>query len=161
MSAYHVAQLNVGQAVAPMDSAGDGRLRRPARRDQRLGEDSPGFVWRLKGDGRDIVDLQVGDDPLYIVNLTVWTSIDHLHAFTYRSDHKTVFKRRFDWFERHGPTERRVLWWVAGRDDPDARGCRAAAAPPPRPRPDARVVHVQAPLPPAPGRCRWTGRRRS
>ena len=110
MSAYHLAQLNVGQAVAPMDSPEMADF--VARLDEinRLGEDSPGFVWRLQGAGGTSSELQVGDDPLYIVNLTVWESIDHLFEFTYRTDHKTVFKRRFDWFERYGRPSV-CLWW--------------------------------------------------
>jgi hypothetical protein len=47
---------------------------------------------------------------LVIVNLTVWDSLDGLFSFTYRSDHKAVFARRFDWFERSsGPNV--VMWW--------------------------------------------------
>ena len=49
----------------------------------------------------------MSDDPLFIVNLGVWSSIDALYDFTYRSDHKTVFKRRHEWFEA-GRTEHRA-----------------------------------------------------
>lgn len=75
-----------------------------------LAERSPGFVWRLMGAGGNATDLKVGNDPLVIVNLTVWESPDDLFQFTYRSDHKVVFARRFEWFERRsGPSV--VLWW--------------------------------------------------
>lgn len=41
---------------------------------------------------------------------SVWASIETLYDFTYRSAHKTVFKRRHEWFERmSGPNT--VLWW--------------------------------------------------
>lgn len=75
-----------------------------------LAERSPGFVWRLQGESGNATDLKYDDDPLFIVNLTVWESPDDLFDFTYRSDHKTVFARRFEWFERSaGPNV--VLWW--------------------------------------------------
>ena len=75
-----------------------------------LAERSPGFVWRLEGPSGNATDLRVGDDPRVIVNLTVWDSADDLFAFTYRSDHRSVFARRFEWFERwDGPSV--VLWW--------------------------------------------------
>lgn len=75
-----------------------------------LAERSPGFVWRLKGASGNATDLKVADDPLVIVNLTLWDAPDDLFAFTYRSDHKTVFARRFEWFERSsGPSV--VMWW--------------------------------------------------
>lgn len=110
MSDYDLAQLNVGRSVAPMD---DPRMADfVARLDEinRLAERSPGFVWRLQGDNGNATGLKVNEDPLFIVNLTVWESADALHAYTYRSDHKTVFARRFDWFERaSGPNV--VLWW--------------------------------------------------
>jgi hypothetical protein len=75
-----------------------------------LAERSPGFVWRLQGPGGNATDVRVGDDPRVIVNLTVWESVDELFAFTYRSGHREVFARRFEWFERwDGPSV--VLWW--------------------------------------------------
>ena len=75
-----------------------------------LAERSPGFVWRLQGENGNATELRFDEDPLFIVNLSVWESLDDLFAFTYRSDHRTVFARRFVWFERSvGPNV--VLWW--------------------------------------------------
>ena len=45
------------------------------------GEQSPGYVWRLQSDSGDATDIQVFDDPLVIVNLTLWESLDALKAF--------------------------------------------------------------------------------
>ena len=108
--AYQVAQLNVARAVAPLD---DPRLADfMARLDEvnALAERSPGFVWRLKGASGNATDLEVVDDPRVIVNLTTWESIDDLFAFTFRTDHRTAFARRSDWFERwDGPSL--VMWW--------------------------------------------------
>jgi hypothetical protein len=107
---FHLAQLNVGRAVAPMD---DPRMADfMARLDavNALAERSPGFVWRLKSEAGNATDIKVSDDPLFIINLTVWETPDDLFAFTYRSDHKAVFARRYEWFERaNGPNV--VLWW--------------------------------------------------
>ena len=83
-----------------------------------LAERSPGFVWRLQGENGNNTDLKVSADLLFIVNLSVWESIGHLHAFTYASGHKTVFARRFDWFERRdGPNH--VMWWLPKGTIPD------------------------------------------
>ena len=110
MADQHLAQLNVARAVAPID---DPRLAGFVERlDEinRLAEASPGFVWRLASPAGNATDLHPTGDPLVIVNLTVWESPEALHAFTYRSDHRTVFARRFDWFERWpGPSI--CLWW--------------------------------------------------
>jgi len=110
MTAYQVAQLNVGRAVAPLDDAVMADFMHWLDAINALAERSPGFVWRLQGDSGNNTDLKVSDDPQFIVNLSVWESIDALHSFTYRSDHRTVFRRRHEWFERLGrPTL--VLWW--------------------------------------------------
>ena len=108
--AFHLAQLNIGRAVAPMD---DPRMADfMARLDaiNALAERSPGFVWRLQSEAGNATDIKVSDDPLFIINLTLWGSPGDLFAFTYRSDHKAVFARRYEWFERAtGPNV--VLWW--------------------------------------------------
>jgi heme-degrading monooxygenase HmoA len=110
MTSYHLAQLNVGRAVAPMDDEQMADFVARLEEINALAEQSPGFVWRLQTEAGNATDIKVSDDPLFIVNLTVWETPDDLHAFTYRSDHKTVFARRFEWFERaSGPNL--VLWW--------------------------------------------------
>ncbi|HET9344869.1 MAG TPA: DUF3291 domain-containing protein [Candidatus Limnocylindrales bacterium] len=115
---HHIAQLNIGRAVAPLDSPQLADFMNWLDEINALAEQSPGFVWRLQGDNGNNTDLKVSEDPLFIVNLSVWESIDDLHAFTYRSDHRTVFARRFDWFERaDGPNV--VLWWQPAGTVPD------------------------------------------
>lgn len=110
VSSHHLAQLNVGRSVAPMDDPRMADFVAWLDEINRLAERSPGFVWRLQGDNGNATDLKFSDDPLFIVNLTVWTSPEALHDYTYRSDHKAVFARRYEWFERAtGPNV--VLWW--------------------------------------------------
>jgi len=108
---WEIAQLNVGRALAPMDHAVMADFMARLDEINALAERSPGFVWRLQGASGNNTDLKVdGSDPLFIVNLSVWASLEELHAFTYRSDHRTVFARRYDWFERReGPNT--VIWW--------------------------------------------------
>ncbi len=77
-----------------------------------LAETSPGFVWRLVGDGTNdatgLRDPRLGNQ---IVNLSVWESRDALWEYVYRSGHLDVLRRRADWFEL--PTKAHlVLWWV-------------------------------------------------
>ena len=76
-----------------------------------LGDASPGFVWRLQDEFGAATTIRAFDDPLMIVNLTVWESIEALRAFAYRSDHVEFLRRRREWFEPlDGPSL--VLWWV-------------------------------------------------
>ena len=137
MPEYEIAQLNVGRAVGPMD--GEAMRDFADRLDEinALAEASPGFVWRLKGDNNNATDLKFTDDPRFIVNLTVWRSIDDLWAFTYASSHNQLFKRRFEWFERYGGAEHGHVVAARGHDPRHPRRARpaAAASPSTAPRP--------------------------
>lgn len=107
---WEIAQLNVGRTVARLD---DPRLAGFVDRLDEinaLAERSPGFAWRLQSDSGNATDIKVSDDPLFIVNLTVWSSVEALFDFAYRSDHRSVFAQRFEWFERW-PGPNVVLWW--------------------------------------------------
>ena len=114
---HQIAQFNVARAVAPLDDPRMAGFMTRLDDVNALAERSPGFVWRLQGASGNATDLRVGDDPLVIVNLSVWESVDDLFAFTYRSDHRNLFARRFEWFERwDGPSV--VLWWQPARTIP-------------------------------------------
>lgn len=115
---WEIAQLNVGRAVSPLDEAPMAEFMARLDEINALAERSPGFVWRLQGDGGNNTDLKVTADPLFIVNLSVWASLEDLHAFTYRSDHRTVFARRYEWFERRA-VPNTVIWWQPAGTIPD------------------------------------------
>jgi antibiotic biosynthesis monooxygenase (ABM) superfamily enzyme len=115
---YQIAQLNIGRAVAPLDDPRLADFMAWLDEVNALAERSPGFVWRLQGENGNNTDLKVSDDPQFIVNMSVWASIEDLRAFTYRSDHKTVFARRNEWFERAGGPNV-VIWWQPAGTLPD------------------------------------------
>jgi hypothetical protein len=46
-----------------------------------------------------------------IVNLTVWESVEALSEFTYGELHRTVLRRRREWFERMSEAHM-AAWWV-------------------------------------------------
>lgn len=107
----HLAQLNVGRLVAPIDAPEVAGFARQLDAINALAESSPGFVWRFQGDTRR-GETAVGADPLTIANLSVWQSLESLFGFTYRSGHRAPLASRRQWFERYdGP--HLVLWWVA------------------------------------------------
>jgi len=111
MNAWHVAQLNVGRAVAPPGSPELADFMAALDRINALAESSPGFVWRLQSASGNATDILVSADPRSLINMSVWSSIESLFAFVFRSGHTEVMKRRREWFEK--PTQAyQALWWI-------------------------------------------------
>jgi GNAT superfamily N-acetyltransferase len=106
----HLVQLNIATLQHPLDDARIADFVNALPMVNEAGEQSPGYVWRLQSDGGDATDIRVFDDPLLIVNLTVWESLDALKAFAYRGIHREFFRRRAEWFVP-GST-RTALWWT-------------------------------------------------
>lgn len=116
----HLAQLNVARALGPLD----GELLAPfiAAIDEvnALADVAPGFVWRLQDDASELpgaTGIQAYDDPLMIVNLSVWGSREALWEFVYSREHLAVMRRRREWFGALGESHL-VLWWVAAGELP-------------------------------------------
>ena len=109
MSKYQLAQINVATLKAPLDSPQLKDFVDNLDRINALAEGSPGFVWRLKGDGNDATSLRpLGDNVL--VNMSVWRDVDALRAYVYKSGHIEIMRRKREWFER--PTGSPfALWW--------------------------------------------------
>jgi hypothetical protein len=119
MSQYQLAQINIGNLAAPLDSPQLKDFVDNLDRINELAEASPGFVWRLKGDGNDATSLRpLGDNVL--VNMSVWRDIDSLKDYVYRSAHTQIMRRRREFFSRMSESHM-VLWWVpAGHQPPVA-----------------------------------------
>ncbi len=111
---WHLAQVNVAYAKAGMEDAlMDGFTARLDEINQ-LADTSEGFVWRYISDSRDPTQREF-DDPLVLFNLTVWTDIEALHRFTYKTAHAQLFAQRKQWFDdwRDRLESANVaLWWI-------------------------------------------------
>jgi heme-degrading monooxygenase HmoA len=117
VNGFHIAQLNVGRSVAPLDDPIMAGFMDRLADINALGERSPGYVWRLQGETGNATTIHAYDDPRMIINLTVWESIEDLYAFAYHSQHMELFRRRREWFEQlDGPSL--VLWWVPAGELP-------------------------------------------
>ena len=117
-TAHHLAQVNVGRMLAPLDApllAGFVAALDPVNA---LADAAPGFVWRLQDDTGNAASLRPFDDDLMILNMSVWESAEALSDFTYRGGHREVMLHRREWF---APIDEAhlVLWWVAAGHIPD------------------------------------------
>ena len=111
MQDWHLAQANIGRAVAPMDHPALAEFMALLDPINALAEETPGFVWRLKSDSGNATDIPVNGDPRVILNMSVWESADALFDFVYRSRHAPLLARRREWFEKPDRLHM-VLWWV-------------------------------------------------
>jgi hypothetical protein len=136
MNPYHLAQVNIIRLLAPLDHPSMADFTHNLERINLLGEAAPGFVWRLADEaGADATSLLTFEQyPDIATNLTLWTDIESLKAFTYRSEHVEFFKRRKEWAAPlPDGLPHLAMWW------------RPAADPPPSlAEARAKLLHLQA-----------------
>ena len=106
-----LAQLNIGRLVAAQESPEVAEFMAALDRINALAESSDGFVWRLRDDAGNATSFRIARDRRLIPNLSVWTDIESLQDFMYRTDHVDFLRRRREWFEPLG-REHLVLWWI-------------------------------------------------
>ncbi len=108
---HHLAQINIARCKAPLDSPTMRGFFEQLDAINALADATPGFVWRLQSDAGDATSIRAYEDPLTIVNMSVWTGIEPLKTYAYRSAHAEVFRKRKEWFEElPGPIL--TLWWI-------------------------------------------------
>ena len=111
MTVFHLAQVNVARALAPLDDPLLADFVANLDRVNALADAAPGFVWRLKDESGNATGIEVNDDPRVIINLSVWRTAELLFDFVYKTGHSSIMARRREWFERRdGP--HMALWWV-------------------------------------------------
>ena len=111
MTRYHLAEINIGRLRAPVDDPMIAEFVANLDRINALADQSPGFVWRLTGEGNDATDIKPDpNDSLMALNMSVWTDPQSLGAFVYRSDHTGIMRRRAEWFEKIELYM--ALWWA-------------------------------------------------
>ena len=111
MRNWELAQLNIATLIAPIDSPTLADFVSDLDRINQIADRSHGFLWRLESEDGNATDLahDSGDDV--IANMSVWKSVDDLHAYVYRTAHAQIMSRRKEWFTMMKGSYT-VLWWV-------------------------------------------------
>lgn len=105
-----LAQFNIARFLTPIDDPVNDGFTGNLDRINRLADESPGFVWRLKKEG-DESAFHPYEDQMIVVTMSVWETRQALFDFIYRTTHLDFLRRRRSWFERlEDPAA--VLWWV-------------------------------------------------
>jgi hypothetical protein len=97
-----LAQVNIAQLIAPQGDPMVAGFFEQVPQVNKLAEASDGFVWRYEGDY---------PDPLIAFNMSVWSSLEDLRLFVYRSAHVHVLRRKQEWFTPM-PSAHMALWWI-------------------------------------------------
>jgi hypothetical protein len=114
MTAYHLAQVNIGLPIEPLDSqrlAGFMAMLEPINA---LADSAPGFVWRLQTEDGDATAIRPFEDDRLLVNMSVWTSVEALGEYVYRGPHAEVMRKRRAWFVPMREAYQAVWWIPAG-----------------------------------------------
>jgi len=111
MSAYELAQLNIGIIRGPMDSPIMAEFAANLDRVNAVADESPGFVWRLQTEEGNATAIRPFENENLLLNMSVWRDVESLNRFVYRSAHIEIMRRRREWFERMTEAYM-VLWWV-------------------------------------------------
>ena len=123
MASFHIAQVNVAQAKADMES----ELMRGfvSRLDEinALADRADGFIWRLQEDSGSATAIRVFDDPLLLINMSVWADLEALKHYVYKSLHVELIKDREVWFHKMGESHQ-ALWWIPAGHIPSTEEAR-------------------------------------
>ncbi len=110
---YHLAQLNLSDAIADLDSPVMADFINNTDRINALAIESPGYVWSLieRPDLEKENRETVFKSKTILANLTVWENRDALFNFVYNTVHKDIMIRKKEWFKKM-PKMHMVLWYV-------------------------------------------------
>jgi hypothetical protein len=115
---WHLAELNIARLHQPLDHPDTAEFVAALDHVNALAEASPGFVWRLTDEsGQSSSYVQTTDDPLDIINLSVWETMEQLLDFVFRTGHTEYLRRRREWFRRVDEAYL-VCWWVPAGEVP-------------------------------------------
>jgi hypothetical protein len=107
----HLAELNIGRIRYPLDDPRMADFANNLALVNGLAERSQGFVWRYTDESGSAVNTRPFDDPLIIVNVSVWETVEALERYVWQTVHKRFYGRRHEWFDKfEGPYF--VMWWV-------------------------------------------------
>lgn len=144
---FHIAEINIARMRVPLEHPSMADFTAQLDLVNAIADASPGFVWRLKSDAGVNAYVQAFDDPLILVNLSVWETLETLKDYVYRThEHAAVFRDRRRWFEPpEGPPL--AIWWIRAGDIPTVEEGRERLALLTRVGPTQEAFTFKAPFP--------------
>jgi hypothetical protein len=94
MRVWHAAQMNVGTVRYPVDDPRIAEFMGALDRVDAMADAAPGFVWRLQSAQGNATAMLASDEPLFLVNMSVWECVEALFDSVYRTEHRLVMAKR-------------------------------------------------------------------
>ena len=117
---YNLAQYNLARLKAPLDDPLIADFVAALDPLNKLADESDGFVWRHQDENGNSTSVRVRDDPMILINFSVWRDVESLFQYAYRSDHAAVYRRRHEFFHVFDGAYM-VLWWIPASHIPSVR----------------------------------------
>ena len=112
MTSYHIAQLNIGRILAPLDDPQMAGFMNRLGEINAIADKSPGFVWRLQTtEGNATYFRPYPEDDRILMNMSVWETVEALRNFVFKTIHAELLRQRHEWFEKFAGAYA-ALWWV-------------------------------------------------
>ena len=83
----NLAQLNIARMRGTADSDLMKEFMDNLEYVNGLADNAPGFVWRLQDESGDATSIQAFDDPMLLVNMSVWQDFDSLKDYILKTGH--------------------------------------------------------------------------
>jgi Domain of unknown function (DUF3291) len=119
---HELAQVNIARLAAALDSPALADFVANLEPVNAAADSAPGFIWRLQDESGDATAITAFEwdaegSAGVIVNLSVWRDADALADFVFGDRHRSVLRRRRDWFQ---PMQEAYLacWWVRAGERP-------------------------------------------
>ena len=112
-----LAQVNVAQLRAPLDSEEMSGLRKSLGDVNWLADKSSGFLWRHQPEDGAALTYGLLEGMEVVVTLSTWMDFAALQTFVYRTAHGLFMQRRHRWFVPIGGFTT-AMWWVSDGERP-------------------------------------------
>ena len=112
---YFLAHMNVARLKAPIDDPCMSEFKLAMEPVNALSRATPGFVWSLDDANLDYIYQReevpvLNEDPFLMPQMSLWTDIESIQHFAFKSGHAIYLKRKREWFV---PIDSpyTVCWW--------------------------------------------------
>jgi hypothetical protein len=116
MSGWQLAQVNIGRLREPPDHPQLAAFVEALDPVNAAADQADGFVWRLQTEDGNATAVKAftwdaGDSAGIIVNMSVWSDVEHLTAFVLGDLHRAILRRRREFFAKMAEAYL-ACWWV-------------------------------------------------